>query len=553
MLTMSRPAVVISDPDVLEREYRSARWIHHRLLDFEDEHQRVLDAAADASAPGIVRVGRILARLARRAKRRERTTSGQWSPGPRPELASRLKDMLAELRVARNADPRWKAALGWGDDQVGEPRAVRRRRAKNPSKVKRRKTETDEAFSERFALLTTDETDEHFAEKIAKAARQTRREVYRAKLYAERRIYWGTWNALCRSVDQARSDVLKRRKQGLPSEWRRPKFRDPISLTADEGGFRIVSRDGAWWTVEIRIGIHAEWARVRAKCGTWHTLTTVAALTTAKLIRRRDGERWAYSLSITVEGAEKKPAPRRTSGVVAFDWGHREHGHDDARDGIRAFTWRGDDGRTGEVLLPSECRQAVDRIDELKARMDEAWNARQQARGLPDRNRYGYRRRLMLSGVRTEDEALWLRWEIRHGRRIASSRKRWQNLRRETYLRAVRELRQRYATFAFEDEKSWSIKRQQQDDRMPRRKRANRDLTARYEFVSLCERFGAELIAVPARNTTRECPDCGHLCENGPELLVACPGCGTVRDKDHGAALVILRRAEEALANHAAE
>ena len=88
---------------------------------------------------------------------------------------------------------------------------------------------------------------------------------------------------------------------------------------------------------------------------------------------------------------------------------------------------------------------------------------------------------------------------------------------------------------------------------MVRRKRANRDLTARYDFVSLCERFGAELVPVPSRNTTRECPSCGHLGENGPELLAACPACGTARDKDRGAAVVILRRAEEALANHAAE
>lgn len=46
MLTMCRPARVLSCEIRLDAEYRSARWIHHRLLDFEDEHQRVLDAAA---------------------------------------------------------------------------------------------------------------------------------------------------------------------------------------------------------------------------------------------------------------------------------------------------------------------------------------------------------------------------------------------------------------------------------------------------------------------------------------------------------------------------
>ncbi|GMV18612.1 MAG: hypothetical protein AMXMBFR56_68360 [Polyangiaceae bacterium] len=565
MLTLNRPARTSSDEIRLDAEYRSARWIHHRLLDFEDEHQRILDAAADAAAPGIVRVGRILARLARRARRRERTTAGSWSPNPRPELAAQLRVMLGQLRELRNADPRWTAALAWADEEVGEPKQVRRRRAKPANKVRRKKNETDEAWAKRFALLTTDETDEHFAAKVEKAARQTRREAYRAKLYRERRIYWGTWNALCRSVDQARSDVLARRKQGMPAEWRRPKFRDPSSLAADAGGFRIIARDGIWWTISMRLGAgKAEWVTVRAKCGNWHEVPENAEFETAKLTRRQDGARWAYSLSLTVEGVEKPATGWATSGRVAYDWGHREHGHDNERDGIRAFVWLGDDGRTGEVLIPAECRRTIDEIDALKKRMDETFNARKAARGLPDRNRYAYRRRLERSGVRTEEEADWLRWEMRYERRVAKRRKRFQNLRRETYTQAVRELRKHYAEFVFESERihdarvprakrGTTLRELQTENAMVRRKRANRDLTARYEFVSLCKRFGAEMVTVPARNTTRECPTCGHLGENGPELLAACPKCGTVRDKDRGAAVVILRRAEEALENHAAE
>jgi transposase len=167
-------------------------------------------------------------------------------------------------------------------------------------------------------------------------------------------------------------------------------------------------------------------------------------------------------------------------------------------------------------------------------------------------------------GVRSEEESDWLRWEMRYERRIMKRRKRFQNLRRETYTLAVRELRKHYAEFVFESERihdartprakrGTTIRELQTEDAMVRRKRANRDLTARYEFVSLCERFGAELITVPSRNTTRECPTCGHIGENGPELLAACPACGTVRDKDRGAAVVILRRAEDGSSDHAAE
>jgi len=552
MLTLNRPALLESDEQRLDAEYRSTNWAHHRLLDFEQEHQRVLDAAADEIAPGIIRAGRIVARLARRAKRADRTTGGQWFPPPRSELCTRLRVLLGELREQRNADPRWKLALGWADEQVGEPKAPRRRRAKPSSAVKRRKAETDDAFAKRFALLTSDESAEHYAAKLATPPRDSRRDMARKALYQQRRIYWGTWNALIRSVDQARKDVLDHRKRGMPADLRRPKFRDPSSIAADAGGFRIVERGALWWTIEMRIGLGDEWARVRAKCGNWHAIPSDAKIGTAKLTRRRDGHRWSYSLSLTVDVAKNVDAhaPR---GVVSFDWGHREHGHPSWRDGIRAFTWLGDDGATGEVLIPIECRQALDEIDAMKARVDGAFNARKKAHDLPDVNRYTYRQRLMASGVRTEEQTAWLRWEMRYERRMDARRDRVQNLRKDAYTRAVRELRSRYAVFAFEDEDGASIRREQKEEQVLRRKRSNRDLATRYEFVALCERYGAELIAVPARNTTRECPDCGELLkENGPELLVVCPGCGTARDKDHGAARVILGRAKEALAKRAA-
>lgn len=572
-LALSRPADLLSDECRLDREYKSAHWVHHRLLDFEDLHQKELDKAANLAAPGVVGVGRILARLARRARRRSRTPEGSWSPDPRPELAAKLKVLLKTLREVRDADPRWQAALGWADEPVGEPKQVRRRRAKDPRHVKRRKNDTDESFAKRFALLTADETDDHFAEKVAKAKRKTRREAYRAELYARRRIYWGTWNALCKSVDQARKDVLARRKQGMPAEWRRPKFRDPSSLSTDGGGLRVLNREGLWWVLEMRLGVGGakghenepeEWVKIRAKCGNWHEVPDIAQLTTAKLTRRQDGARWAYNLSVTVEGVEKLPPGSPGEGRVSFDWGHREHGHDTAGQGLRAFVWRGDDGSEGEVLIPSECREALDQIDAIKERLDKTFNGRKASQKLREKNRHTYRRKLERSGVRTEEEANWLRWEMRYERRIMRRRERIKNLRRERYIEAIRGLLQHYAVFVFEGERlhdartprgkrGQTIRELQTEEQMVRRKRANRDLSARYEFVSLCEQLGAEIITVSARDTTRECPTCGAKGENGPELLTACPKCGTVRDKDRGAAEVILRRAEEALEDHAAE
>lgn len=529
MLALSRPAILECSEDLVAGECAAARWTYHRLLDFEEQHQRVLDEAAETIAPGVVRVGRIVARLARRARRAERTSVGTWSPNPRAELAERLRARLVELRTVRNADPRWKEALAWADTPDAS--------APERGGARRRPNETDAEFADRCAKRRT---------------KLTRREAYRASLYAQRRIYWGTWNGLIRSVDQARKMVVKTRSQGIPAEIRRPKYRDPVTLCADRGGFRVVDRGSLWWTIELRIGVSEQWIRLRAKCGNWHDVPSEAELRTLKLTRRKDGERWIYSISITIDMEKPALANAPISGIVALDWGHREHGHDRQRKGMRVFTWIGDDGESDEVILPAECRESLDEIDALKTRLDTAYNARRETLKLPHRNRYLYRRALMRSGVRSAEETNWLRWEMRYERRITARRKRIANLRREIYQQAVRQLRARYAVFAFEDEAVSQIKRHQKDEQRKRRQRSGRDLSSRYEFEQLCERSGAEIITVSARNTTRECPTCGELSENGPELLIACPGCGLVRDKDHGAAVVILTRAKEVLANRAA-
>ena len=548
MLVLHRPAKIVSSRLRLDQEYRSARWLHHQLLNFEDAHQKVLDETSELVAPGILRVGRILARLKRRAKRAERSSKGTWAPNPHPKLAERLKERLDALRKQRNNAEQWKTALKWADEQVGEPKQVRRRRAKPAAKIQRRKTESEEAFQKRFQLLTTDESDEHYAEKCAKAPRDTRRDVERKRLYALRHVYWGTWNALLKSVDSARKAVLSRRKQGMPAEWRHPRWDAPNTLSAEAGGFRVLDREGLWWTIEMRVGLEDEWVRFRAKGGNWHPVGDSAKLVACQLTRRREGNRWVYSVSITVDGVSKNEEAFSTTRTVAFDWGHREKGHPRANEGIRAFTWLGDDGKRGEILLPTECRTNLDELDELKSRVDKAFDARK----VPEKNRYVYRRRLMQSGVRTEEETLWLAWETKYERRMLRRRKRIQNLRKETYLLAVRSIRKRYKTFVFEDESAAGLRKKAKDEHLEHRKRSNRDMTARFEFVTMCERFGANIVKVSAHNTTRECPDCGQLVENGPELLVACPGCGVVRDKDQGAARVILKRGTEALANQSA-
>lgn len=523
LLCMARPATVLANAAGLDIEFRDARWTYHRLLDIEDEHQVLVDRTAEECAPGIVRCGRLVARLHRRARRRERTTAGRWSPNPRPELLARLTRRLGELREQRNADPDWKEALRWFD------------------------LPDDDAPSRGGARRKAGETDEQFAERCAnRRDRLTRREARRAALYEQRRVHWSTWNALLHAVDQARAAVLKRRKAGMPAEWRRPRWDDPSTITAEPGCWRIIERGSPWWILDLRL--LEGWVRLRAKLGNWHAFDE-RNIRRVQLTRRKSGRAWTYSLTASISGVTKRVSEGfAPAGLVALDWGHREHGHSTAANGMRVFTWLGADGASGEILLPAECRALLDAIDATKARMDQCWNARCATLGDRQRGRYGYRQEILRRGVLTNEEANWLTWETRYERRLESMRARLENLRRETYLQAVHALRQRYAQFAIEDETTTSHRRRATEKMESRRKRSNRELSARYAFVQLCEQSGAELIPVPARNSTRECPDCGALAENGPEIVIVCVGCGRARDKDHGACRVILSRAREALA-----
>lgn len=552
---LSRPSQIESALAPLNDEMRSARYLYHRLLDFEAEHQRVLDAAAEQIAPGITRAARIVAQLLRRHERSDRTTKGQWSPNPHSAWLTSVRLILAGLRDTRNKSPAWADACKWADTPADD--------APDRGGIRRKKSESDEQFAERSAK---------------RRGKLTRREAWRKALYeahvavgaTERsRVYWGTWNAILRAVDQARTAVLKQRKAGVPAEMRRPKSNDRVSISADAGGFRIVDRGGGtkvaksgaivgnpWWTIEMRLA--SGWVRFRAKCANWHSIPDNAEFRTCSLTRDRGG----YSVSLVVRGLpdELDYSVGHTStskgrrelldgrGVVAIDWGHREHGHSGESVGLRVFTWLGHNGEHGEILLPIECRELLDDTDAAKSRMDETFNARKTTLGLPDRNRYAYRARLMRLGVVTEDQSRWLSWETRYERRLTRMRDRIDSLRRETYIQAARELRQKYKHFVFEDEKIASHRRQAIEDKSSRRKRQNRELSARYLFTQLCERLGASIVTVTARNSTRECPDCSYLCDNGPELEIACPSCGVVRDKDLGACVIILRRGKEALA-----
>lgn len=518
ILVINRPAIIESNIGDLDREFRAARWTHHRILDFEEQHQEHMDQQAELCAPGIRRVARLVSKLRGRIRRKERSTG--WSPPLHDDWLSSLSSRLLTLRKQRDTDPRWKSAVRWGDSSDSDAPAR--------GGARRKPGETDGQFTERNATRRTT---------------LTRREAHRAKLYAERTVYWGTWNGLLKQVDQARSMIIKRRKEGLPADWHRPRWDNPCTLYADTSGLRVHRDNGKHWAVEMRL--FEGWAKFRLSSH-GKPFEDFDEIRTVKLTRRKNGSGWSYSVSITVAGALEKIHPGQR--IVALDGGFRERGHPSEHHGIRAFAWLGEDGKRGEVLLPDECRQRADMNQRLLSKLALDFNEI----GLPYKTRHHYRSALMRSGVRTELEQAWLSDERRVERRVEANRKRIVNLREEAYRRAINELRQRYGLFIFEDTSGQKLRKIGTEEQAPRRQRQNRDMVAEYTFRQLCERSGAEAILVSARNSTRECPACGELTESSSKLLIKCRTCGTVRDQDFGAAQVLLKRAQGALAKQIA-
>lgn len=496
---LNRPAR-LKTTFALDSEFRAANWVQNRLLDFEFEHQEILDAVC----PELQRVGKLLARLKRRKRWRERASEGSWAPQDRPELKAYLEDRMKVLKAERNASPRWKTALNWPRDKAGE------------KTIRHKSGETEEAFKVRQMK-----------------AFRTRREVHALEIYRQRRCHWGTFNARKDAVNQAVKKVLSERKKGLHAELRRPRFRDDSTLTiqASNSGFEILNRQGRVWTMRMRL--HEGWVTFKSKMGNHHKWPEDADVRVVELTRKWIGNEWRYSVSITVR-ASWEPTTVCGNAVLGIDTGHRQLPSGD----VRAWVWYGQDGKRGEVVIPARCVEFLNKANELQAEADKKF----LELGVPFRNRHSYRKYLWRLGVRTIEQVEWMGWENQQERRISVRRRKARNIRNEIYLAEIRRLRALYGWVAI-DVVGQSVRKLQIDRQTRRLVRRNRELVAAYTVKALCDRYGMVVLPATTRNSSKECPQCGHLCEKDAKLEVYCPACETVRDQDYGAAYVMMKRA----------
>jgi len=412
--------------------------------------------------------------------------------------------------------------------------------------------------SETKALRVERDRSEEFRARV-KAADADNAAQLKA-LNASKTCSWGTFNAQREAHDRAMKAVFARRKQGLPSEVRfssdRTRFiaaqiqceadkkgteKDPQSwanMTRDDGRgqARLVklreTSKGAIY--ELRIRTANGWVCAKVHMRGWE-LPVDARIPTVRLVATPVGHGWRWHACITVVGSW--PERELRPGAVGYDWGHRE-GTDGS---VRAYYYATSDGEHGEIRLPPTVRRALDRANEVRSERSRLLD---DARGLvPEMGRSRSPRKLLRAIRSTPTTAAVLLAYLGEETRLATQednlRRKAYNIRTEVYRRATRSLN--YEVRAIEALKKDTMKKMGVEGMTARRGRANRDLVAASEF----ERWSSPTISVPARNTSKTCHVCGEINQIGSATTWKCSGCGTSHDRDHNAAINIMRRALE--------
>ena len=459
-----------------------------------------------------------------------------------PELAAartrvdRLYGALATIRrVQRRGRPGYRDAL----DAVLRGAIATQQAA---SKALRSTRDRDPQFRGRLELVNAE-----FAARLK-------------SLNSSKTCSWGTYNAQREAHDRAIKAVFARRKQGLPSEVRfssdptryiaaqiqcessqKGTDKDPqawSNITRDDGRGQarlLKLRDtskGAVYELRIRTADGCVSAKVHMRG--W-TLPDDARVPTVRLVATPSGHSWRWHACITVVGSwpEREVIP----GAVGYDWGHRE-GPDGS---VRAYYFATSDGRHGEVRIPPTVRRAIDVADDVQAERSTLLDSVRSKLAELGKSRSPKRALRLIRAVPTTSPELlgYVASEKALAKREGNLRRKAYNIRTEVYRRETRALN--YEVRAMEDIKKDSMKKLGVEGMTARRGRANRDLVAASEF----ERWSAPTTTVPARNTSKMCHVCNHINQIGSSVHWTCDGCGTSHDRDHNAAINIMRAALE--------
>jgi hypothetical protein len=243
---------------------------------------------------------------------------------------------------------------------------------------------------------------------------------------------------------------------------------------------------------------------------------------------------------------------------------------------LRVARWKGSDGAEGELALPSGWLAEMKKVEDLRSIRDKNFDAiRDRLSGWIDRQGCAAVPKWLWDETRTLPQwrsqarlaALAIRWRTARfdgDHEIFEAVEAWRrrdkhlyeyeaNLRdqlirnrEDRYRNFAAEMRRRYHTAVIErlDLRDFAeLPPVEGDSPDGALREHNRDACLSFLIRSLKESV-AELIQVPANNTTRACHNCSSLEDWDRKILMhTCSKCGTTYDQDMNAAINLLRAA----------
>jgi len=315
-----------------------------------------------------------------------------------------------------------------------------------------------------------------------------------------------------------------------------------------------------------------------------------AVIMRAIVRKRRIGPRSHWTIGFVLRVPDPVAQPRGLA--IAIDVGWRK-----LRDGVRVCAWHGEDGKSGELLLPKTLVFALTHPDEIRSTRDELFNAAKAKlkaflssgvvipEWLKERtvHMHAWHSPAKLAsllrqwqGQRFEgDAAIWHfladpenREPHSDGVRSWSERADWWGkdqhlwhyesderqkglrMRLDVYRNFGAALTERYGTVVFEDFdlRKVAVRRTEKQEHDNASARHQRTLVAVSDFRAAVEHAfrwrGKYSETVNAAQSTHTCHACGHVAkfDAAAQIVHECVACGAVWDQDENSAQVLLGR-----------
>lgn len=416
-----------------------------------------------------------------------------------------------------------------------------------------------------------------------------------AKLHAEPGLYWANRDEIRRKYEVARAQAIRAGRQLRPQRWdetgrihlhfqrglavpdafsRNGRLQiDPVPDTAWQSPSRSERRHLARTRIRIRVIANEDrspvWLDVPIILH--RPLPEKGAIRSVSFVRERVALNWRHRVLLTV--TEPTPSnPTISEKAVGVDLGWRL-----TPEGLRVAYWAGEDGCSGELLLPNTDLTEFKKIGSLQAAII---NAHEQA---ISHLRAFFNRDTMLEELRqTAAEALrsssprtlgqflerWQTCRFTGDRRAFTALRAWHkqhihlwtwqaNLRdqllrrrRELYRRFASDLSGRYGQVFVNDIQlqRLTVRPMAVDEFIPiqRHHRFIVAISVLYRVLqNACEKRGVLLNRLKCKGATVSCHFCGTIDDDwNPKtaLTHTCSQCGETWDQDHNAAVLVLRQ-----------